>query len=93
MAKSWVYCPICGESDMRQEDGVIHCDNLSCPSNLEKPQYKYAPLPEVVINDNEARAIRWVNCVEHPHNFSFPIDTYVLFDMIAEIRYHRSKEK
>jgi hypothetical protein len=31
--RAWVKCPICGEPDMRQEDGIITCTNLACPSN------------------------------------------------------------
>lgn len=33
MARDWVVCPICGESDMRLEDGMINCTNLNCGSN------------------------------------------------------------
>jgi hypothetical protein len=40
--REWVSCPICREPDMRLEDGVIHCVNMSCPSNRLVP----APAPE-----------------------------------------------
>lgn len=29
----WVPCPVCGEPDMRKEDGLISCTNLVCESN------------------------------------------------------------
>ena len=32
-SRDWVDCPVCGEPDMRLEDGVITCTNLSCASN------------------------------------------------------------
>jgi len=29
----WVECPVCGESDMPKEAGIIKCNNLECASN------------------------------------------------------------
>lgn len=33
LERDWVKCPICGEDDMRKEDGIIRCTNLNCGSN------------------------------------------------------------
>lgn len=30
---NWVRCPICLETDMRREAGIIQCTNLACNSN------------------------------------------------------------
>lgn len=33
MVSDWVTCPICGEPDMHQVDGIISCINTNCASN------------------------------------------------------------
>jgi len=87
MVKDWVNCPVCGESDMPMHNGEITCLNDSCPTNTGELFFKLDPVPESVIDDNEERAKRLVA----QDIYAMPIDTYVLFGMIAEIRYHRSK--
>lgn len=87
--RNWVRCPVCGESDMPEYNGVITCLNESCPTNTGEFYFELKPLSESVLSDNEERAKRYI---EEEETHIFPIDTYVLFAMIAEIRYHRSKE-
>src|SRR6478752_3175300 len=31
--RTWVTCPVCGESHMRVENEVINCTNINCGSN------------------------------------------------------------
>ncbi len=31
--RKWVDCPICGEPDMKKEEGVVHCTNEACSSH------------------------------------------------------------